>query len=164
MQRPQAGEAFAQNLNRHTRFQARLGHTGSQDHVADIFPALGTELALGFVVKGLREQVAQIEAIHPFHNHDANAVMRDEVVQVEKIVVLNQRHPRGDLGDALHVRLVTGGVTILLRRKYLERDRKAEKIASLTLTEINDPLASLAQQSQLAVMSCPQNLGVCAIA
>src|SRR5205807_9835846 len=73
MQRPQAGQAFAEDLDGHAGLQTRLGDAGRENHVGDVPPALRAESFPGPVVKPLREQIAQAEAVNPLHDHDANA-------------------------------------------------------------------------------------------
>ncbi len=124
VERGQRREAFTQHLNGDARLEARLDRPRGENHAVDVLQALRAD-AFARPLQRLRsEETAQVVAVEPFHLHDANAILRKEVVDVEEIVVLDQGDAGRDLGDAAHVLLIRFGVAVRFRRKDLEGDRE----------------------------------------
>ena len=114
------------------------------------------ELLAAAIEKFLRKDMAKVVTVDPFHAHDADAVVRDEIVDIEKIVVLDQRRLGGDGGNASHIRVVRLVIAIRLRREHLERDRQREPIRPLAVREIHDPLPATAEEVQVPAARRPR--------
>ncbi len=89
-----------------------------------------------------RQQRIQVVTVDPFHFQHADASPLDEVLDVEQIVVLNQRDTRADLGHSLHRFVVAALVDIALRREKLQGYRQGEIVAAPPLAEVNNTLAA----------------------
>ena len=103
VQRRQPGQAIAEKSDGDSRHEPGLRRPRRHDNTVDILPALGADLVAGPVEHSLREHFAQVVTVEPFHLHHANPAPFDEVMDVNDVVALDQRHASADLPHPRHV-------------------------------------------------------------
>ena len=87
--------------------------------------------------------------------HQADSAPLDPVVNVQQVVVLDLSDVGGDLGDALHGRLVRAIVLAAIRRKDFDRDRQREAVGAAAFRQIDDALPTRPQHSVQMMMGRP---------
>jgi hypothetical protein len=92
------------------------------------------------------EQAGKVIAVDPLHDHHANAVTIDEVIDVEQIVVLDLGDAGRGAGHALHGFVVAANVVEPLRREDFQRRREREVVGAAQLRQIHDALAAGTEQ------------------
>ena len=141
MQGRQRRQDGAKHRDRHPRLEPRLDPAGRDDHVVEILPALIAHPVTRPLEHRRREQALEIVAVDPLHLHQADAVVLDEVVDVDQVVLLDLRDPDGDAGHARHRLVVAGGAVITGGREDLQGHRQRELVGPEPLAEVDDPLS-----------------------
>ncbi len=155
----QRGQAVAQHADGHARLEARLGRAIGEDDALHVFPPLRADVIARPLQDLSREEDAQVVAVQPFHLHHADVILREEVVNMQQVVVLNAGHAGGDLGHTAHVLIVGVGVAVRFGREDLEGHGQRKAVGPAPFAEVDGPLAARAQRTDLAVVGGPAQGG-----
>ncbi len=155
VQRRQRRQAIANDGDGNARLQSRLHRTGRHDYLVDVRPPPLAHAPVNVLQHLPRQQPAQVVSVDPLHFHDADAVVLDPIVYVEKVVLLNLGDVGRHVGDPPHGVVIRSIVFVALGRKNLQRHRKREAIGAAPLAQIDDSLAARTKLPNELVMLRP---------
>ena len=132
--------------------------TASDDALLEVIAVVGSQPVVERVERLVIEEPSQVDPVEVLHHHDTRLAERDEVADVEEVVVLQLADLLRLTRDATHLLLVGGSRNVHVPRENLRRDAGAVAVDALPIGEVDHTLGAASQQADHAILRIPAHL------
>ncbi|MFM9117020.1 MAG: hypothetical protein ACKOU6_12765 [Planctomycetota bacterium] len=94
------------------------------------------------------KKLIEVKAIDPFHEHDADTMTVEKIMNVEEVIMLHLGDTPCHSRHAFHIRRVSIGALEAGWREYFQGDGNGEMIGAAEFREVDAALTAAAEQFQ----------------